>query len=52
MNVKIVKAMMKPSVNGRPESTPLMPTFIDVTESTANTTYILNAGQGNGVLSM
>ena len=45
VNVKIVKAVMKPGVNGRPEFTPLTQTFVDVTESTANTTYILNAVQ-------
>lgn len=45
VNVKIVKATMKPGVNGRPEFTPLTQTFVDVTESTANTTYILNAVQ-------
>ncbi len=45
VNVKIVKAMMKPGANGRPEFTPLTQTFVDVTESTANTTYILNAVQ-------
>ena len=45
VNVKIVKASMKPGVNGRPEFTPVTQTFVDVTESTANTTYILNAVQ-------
>ena len=45
VNVKIVKATMKPGVNGRPEFTPVTQTFVDVTESTANTTYILNAVQ-------
>ena len=45
MNYKIVRAMMKPGANERPEFTPLTQTFVDVTESTANTTYILNAVQ-------
>ena len=45
MNVKIVKATMKPGANRRPDFTPLTQTFVDVTESTANTNYILNAVQ-------
>ena len=43
--VKIVKATMTTGLNGKPEFTPLTQTFVDVTESTANTNYILNAVQ-------
>ena len=45
VNVKIVKATMKLGANGKPEFTPVTQTFVDVTETTANTDYILSAVQ-------
>ena len=45
VNVKIAKATMKLGANGKPEFTPLTQTFVDITESTANTDYILSAVQ-------
>ena len=45
INVKIIQANFSHQSNGRPEFTPTVQVFVDVTENTANVNYILSVIQ-------